>query len=165
MKNKMRIWHRYLGFFLSGIMAVYALSGVIMIFRNTDTFKVSSLVEKTIDPGLTETELGQALKLKRFQASEVNDQEITFKDGTYNRQNGFVSYTKKELPYVLKKMEDMHKATSDQPLFFLNIFFGLSLLFFVVSSFFMFMPKSKIFRTGMYYTIAGLVLTIVLVYI
>lgn len=161
----MRIWHRYLGFFLSGIMAVYALSGVIMIFRNTDTFKVSSIVEKTLDAGLSENELGQTLKLKRFQATEVSEQKIVFKEGTYNRQTGFVSYTKKELPYVLKKMEDMHKATSDQPLFFLNIFFGLSLLFFVVSSFFMFMPKSKIFRTGLYYTIAGLVLTIVVVYI
>jgi uncharacterized iron-regulated membrane protein len=30
--NSMRIYHRYLGFFLAGIMAVYAVSGVVMIF-------------------------------------------------------------------------------------------------------------------------------------
>lgn len=35
----MRIIHRYLGFFLAGIMAVYALSGIIMIFRDTDFLK------------------------------------------------------------------------------------------------------------------------------
>jgi uncharacterized iron-regulated membrane protein len=32
----MRIFHRYLGFFLSGIMTVYALSGVVLIFRDSD---------------------------------------------------------------------------------------------------------------------------------
>ena len=34
MNNKMRIFHRYLGFFLAGIMAVYALSGIVLIFRD-----------------------------------------------------------------------------------------------------------------------------------
>lgn len=32
----MRVYHRYLGFFLAGIMAVYAISGVVLIFRDTD---------------------------------------------------------------------------------------------------------------------------------
>ena len=35
-KLTMRILHRYLGFFLAGIMAVYALSCTVMIFRDTD---------------------------------------------------------------------------------------------------------------------------------
>ena len=39
LNQKMRIWHRYLGFYLVGIMAIYALSGMILIFRKTDTFK------------------------------------------------------------------------------------------------------------------------------
>ena len=39
MSKKARVWHRYLGFFLAGIMAVYAVSGVVMIFRNTDFLK------------------------------------------------------------------------------------------------------------------------------
>jgi uncharacterized iron-regulated membrane protein len=38
-QNSMRIYHRYLGFFLAGIMAVYAISGVVMIFRDTDFLK------------------------------------------------------------------------------------------------------------------------------
>lgn len=40
--TKMRIYHRYLGFFLAGIMAVYALSGVILIFRETPFLKKKS---------------------------------------------------------------------------------------------------------------------------
>ncbi|MGB5405007.1 hypothetical protein [Robiginitalea sp.] len=32
---KVRVIHRYLGYFLAGIMAMYALSGIVMIFRET----------------------------------------------------------------------------------------------------------------------------------
>jgi hypothetical protein len=35
----MRVYHRYLGFFLAGIMAIYSVSGIIMIFRDTDFLK------------------------------------------------------------------------------------------------------------------------------
>jgi uncharacterized iron-regulated membrane protein len=37
--KNMRIYHRYLGFFLAGIMAIYSVSGIIMIFRDTDFLK------------------------------------------------------------------------------------------------------------------------------
>ena len=36
LNTTMRVYHRYLGFFLAGIMAVYAISGIVMIFRDTD---------------------------------------------------------------------------------------------------------------------------------
>lgn len=39
MQKRMRIYHRYLGYFLAGIMAVYAISGLTMIFRDTDFLK------------------------------------------------------------------------------------------------------------------------------
>ncbi|MEK9613198.1 MAG: hypothetical protein VW080_04645 [Flavobacteriaceae bacterium] len=45
--NKMRIYHRYLGFYLAGVMAVYAFSGTIMIFRRTDTFKKVTEIRST----------------------------------------------------------------------------------------------------------------------
>ena len=34
--KQMRILHRYLGYFLTGMMAVYAVTGFIMTFRDTD---------------------------------------------------------------------------------------------------------------------------------
>ena len=47
-----RILHRYLGYFLAGVMMIYALSGITLIFRKTDTFKVSIEKEMTVAPGL-----------------------------------------------------------------------------------------------------------------
>ena len=40
LNTTMRIYHRYLGFFLAGIMAVYAISGIVLIFRDTDFLKM-----------------------------------------------------------------------------------------------------------------------------
>ena len=90
---------------------------------------------------------------------------VFFKEGTYNRQTGEASYSKKELPYVLNKLTRLHKASTDDPLYWLNIFFALSLLFFVVSSLWMFLPKTKIFRKGMVFMAAGIILTLVLIFI
>ncbi|MFM8743655.1 MAG: hypothetical protein ACKODM_10070, partial [Cytophagales bacterium] len=63
---------------------------------------------------------------------------------------------------ALEKLTKMHKATTKSPLFFLNIFFGISLLFFVISAFWMFIPTSDIFKKGLYFTAAGIVLTIIM---
>ena len=56
--NKARIYHRYLGFFLAGIMAVYALSGIVLIFRNTDFLKVETNHERQVASNLSAEELG-----------------------------------------------------------------------------------------------------------
>ncbi len=146
-------------------MAIYALSGVIMIFRNTDFLKVEKQMVRTVDPGLKAEKLGQVLKIRGLKAVSETEAEIVFKEGSYNRLTGEARFSKKELPLVLKKFEEMHKATSDRPLFFLNVFFGVSLLFFVVSSFFMYLPKSRIMKVGMAYAFAGLVLAVVVVYV
>lgn len=45
-----RIIHRYLGFYIVCIMVVYVISGVAMIFRNDDTFKIINKVETTLPP-------------------------------------------------------------------------------------------------------------------
>lgn len=155
----MRIWHRYLGFFLAGIMAVYAISGVVMIFRNTDFLKKEYQYKKELEPGLGEEDLGPALQM-RVRVSGKEGNIITFNGGTYNSQTGVAEYSVERLPLVLDKMTKMHKATSDSPLFYLNIFFGVSLLFFVFSSFWMFLPSSKIFRKSMIFTVGGVLFTI-----
>ena len=161
----MRVYHRYLGFFLAGIMAVYALSGVLMIFRNTDFLKKDYVEERTFEVGTPAEELGAKLRIKNFEIEKEEGAVVYFNGGNYNKETGVAIYTKKELPFVLKKMTDMHKATSDRPLFFLNIFFGVSLLFFVVSAFWMFLPKTSIFRKGLYFAGAGLVLALLVIFI
>ena len=165
LQNNMRVYHRYLGFFLAGIMAVYALSGVLMIFRNTDFLKKDYVMEKTLEVGTQSEELGAMLRIKNFKVEKEEGDIVYFNGGEFNKKTGLATYTKKELPFILKKMTDMHKATSDRPLFFLNIFFGFSLLFFVISAFWMFLPKTTIFKKGLYFTAAGLVLALLVIFI
>lgn len=165
LSNTMRIYHRYLGFFLAGIMAVYAISGIILIFRDTDFLKQTTQVEKQLQPGLTADALGKAIKIRDLKIESVNGDIQTFKTGTYNTATGAVTYTTKTLPRLVEKLTHLHKANTKDPLFYLNIFFGVSLLFFVISSFWMFMPKTTIFKKGLYFTLAGFVLTVILLWV
>ena len=162
LSNSMRIYHRYLGFFLAGIMAVYAISGIILIFRDTDFLKQTNQIEKQLEPDLSTEALGKAIRIKDLKIEKGTGDIQSFKNGTYNNSTGAVSYTTKKLPKILEKLTHLHKANTKDPLFFLNIFFGVSLLFFVISSFWMFMPKTTIFKKGLYFTLAGVVLTVLL---
>ncbi len=162
---KMRVIHRYLGFFLAGIMAVYSISGIILIFRDTDFLKSEKLVEKKLPPDIKIEELGRAVKVRDLKIDKEENGIIYFKQGTFNRTTGVAQVTTKELPKVVEKMTHLHKATTKDALFFLNIFFGVSLLFFVISSFWMFMPSTDVFKKGMYFTIGGIILTLILLFI
>ena len=161
----MRIIHRYLGFFLAGIMTVYAISGIVLIFRDTDLFKTEKQIERKIKPNTEISALAKSLRIRNLKVEKTEGDIVYFQNGTYNNKTGMVNYTSKELPFVLNKFTHLHKATSSDPLFFLNIFFGVSLLFFAVSSFLMFVPKSKIFKKGIYFAIAGFVFTIIILFV
>jgi len=163
--NTMRTYHRYLGYFLSGIMAVYAISGIVLIFRQTDFLKSEKQVEKTLSPNLKNEELGRALRIRDFKVEKTEGNIVTFRQGTYNSETGVANYTTKELPYVMSRLTELHKASTSQPLFFLNVFFGISLLFFVVSSFWMFLPQNELFKKGLYFALAGLALALILIFI
>ena len=164
-KTFMRIVHRYLGYFLAGIMAVYAVSGVLLVYRDTDFLKKDVVTEKKIEPNLSEKKLGKEIKMKNLEVEKTENGVLYFKNGTYNSVTGDVKYTKKELPFFLNKMTQLHKSQSKEKLSPLNTFFGISLFFFVISSFWMFNPKTKAFKRGMIYTAAGLILAIIMLFI
>lgn len=165
LSTKMRVYHRYLGYFLAGIMAVYAISGVVLIFRTTDFLKKVKQHEKNIKLPTTAEALGKEIKVRDLKVERIEGSKWIFKTGSFDTLTGKVQYTTKELPFVLDKFTKLHKANTNEPLYYLNIFFGLSLLFFVVSSFWMFLPKTTIFKKGLYYTIAGIILTLVLLFV
>jgi hypothetical protein len=162
--KNMRIYHRYLGFFLAGIMAIYSISGIIMIFRETDFLKKENHKVLTVAVNLKNEEIGPAIKIKNLKVKSDTLGVVTFEQGTYTRATGVADFKVKELPYLLNKITKMHKATHKDPLYYLNIFFGLSLFFFVMSSFWMFTPGSTIFKKGMYFTLAGIVLALVMLF-
>lgn len=161
----MRVLHRYLGFFLAGIMAVYAISGIVLIFRDTDFLKREQTEELKIAPEIKKENLGKALELRRYRFEREEGSMIYFNNGDYNRKTGVAHIRSKELPYILEKMTHLHKASTDDPLYWLNVFFGVSLLFFVLSAFWMYLPKTKVFKAGLLYSLAGLVLTLILIFI
>lgn len=154
----MRIIHRYLGFFLIGIMVVYALSGIVLVFRDTDFFKKEVQVERKLKQNISSTELGKQLGKKKIKILKEEKEVLFFKNGQYNKSTGIVKYTDKELPYVLNKMTKLHKFDSRHPLYWLNVFFA-------ISSLWMFLPKTKIYKKGLYFTFFGMILTFVLLFV
>lgn len=164
-RSFMRITHRYLGYFLAGIMAVYAISGTLLVYRDTDFLKKEKKYNTIVDKNLSEKELGKELKIKNLEIENKIGNIAYFKQGAYNLTTGEVKYSKKELPFILDKMVKLHKAQSKDTLSPLNTFFGIALFFFVISSFWMFNPKSKAFKRGMLFTIAGIIVSIILVFI
>lgn len=163
--NNMRVIHRYLGFFLAGIMAVYALSGMVLIFRDTDFLKREKQIVQIIKPNASEKEIGEMLKMRQFKVDKTEGDLLYFRDGTYNKSTGKAEFKVKQLPTILEKMTHLHKAKTEDPLYYLNIFFGLSLLFFVISAFWMFMPKTAVFKRGLYFTLGGIILTLILLFV
>jgi len=162
---KVRVYHRYLGFFLAGIMSIYAISGTIMIFRTTNYFKIENNITKELKPNLSESELGKALAIRNFKVTNETADKIIFAEGTYNKNTGIANYTVKQLPLFLQKLERLHKATTNSRLFYLNIFFGASLLFFSLSAFFMYVKTAKVLKKGILVAVGGLVFALLMVFI
>lgn len=161
-RSFMRVTHRYLGYFLAGIMSVYAVSGVLLVYRDTDFLKKEKKYDKVIEKNLDEKALGKELKIKNLEVEKTEGGVLKFKQGTYDQATGQAKYSKKELPFILDKMTRLHKSQSKETLSPLNTFFGISLFFFVISSFWMFNPKTKAFKRGMIFTVTGLAVAIIL---
>ena len=150
---------------MAGIMAVYSISGILLVYRDTDFLKKEKAYEKKLEPALLEKTLGKELKIKNFEIQKQEGDIAIFKQGTYNVKTGEAKYAKMELPLILDKMNKLHKTESKDKYSPLSVLFGASLFFFVVSSFWMFNPKTKAFKRGMLYTAAGLIISVILVMI
>lgn len=162
---KMRVWHRYLGFTLAGVMAVYAISGIVLIFRKGDTFKRPVTTHQALQSNLDAAQLGEALDIRDFEITRTEGNELFFKNGNYNSETGVASITKMRLPFVLDKLTHLHKATTNDPLFFFNILFGVGLLFFVISAFWMYMPGTDVLKKGLWFTAGGVALVLVMLFV
>ncbi len=75
----MRIVHRYLGYFMAGIMTVYAFSGIILIYRDTNFLKSEKEYHKVLDKNLNEKQLKTELKMKGLEVTSEKDNVLYFK--------------------------------------------------------------------------------------
>ena len=155
-----RKYHRWLGFFLAGIMGVYAVSGILLIFRPTDILKYEQTQTRQYEANLSGVELLPLLKMRGSKVTSENADKVVLNYGEYDKDTGLAVITKKDYPIVLSKMVKLHKATNNSPLFWLNISFGLGLLFFVISAFLMFIPKLPMYKNGLKIAGIGAVVTV-----
>lgn len=161
----MRGLHRDVGYFIIGLIIIYTLSGIVFIYRDRDFLKHETRIEKTVAPGIAASDLGETLKIKNFKVIKTEGEIIYFKEGTYNAATGAASYSVKELPLVLKKFGNIHKANSKSPVHWITTIFGVLLLFLAVSALWMFKRGTKLFSRGLILTAAGILFCIVLFFL
>lgn len=160
-----RFLHRYIGFFVIGITVLYGISGITLIYRDTDFLKQERQVEKQLPPNLKESELGRALHMRNIEITKTEGNIVYLKNGTYNKETGLVQYTDKALPEVLDKINGLHKSPSQSTTHLFSVLYGILLLFLAVSSFWMFKPKSLHFRQGIITAGVGFVFAVILLFI
>ena len=158
----MRSLHRDVGFFVIGLIIIYSLSGIVLIFRDTDFLKHDITVEETLSPNLDAHELGKELHVKEFEILRTDAEYKYFKNGTYNKATGVVTYSKKELPSFLVRLTAIHKSSSKYFSHWVSTLFGIMLFFLAISSLWMFKPNTKAFRRGILILGAGLAVAILL---
>ncbi len=165
LSHYMRSLHRDIGFFLIGFIIIYSVSGIVLIYRDTDFLKQEKLIEKNIGPNIETSELGQILHMRDFKVLKDEGEIISFNNGTYNKVTGVAKYNSKDLPGILSRFTNLHKTSSRNASHFLGVFFGILLLFLAVSSLWMFKPQTRIFRRAIYIAGIGVVTAVVLVFI
>jgi hypothetical protein len=153
--KQMRSWHRYIGFFVIGLTAIYSISGVLLTFRDTDFLKSATLVEETLTPNMTAIDLGMTLHLRTLKIVEQEEDVLKFDKGTYNKATGQVSYVSMEWPGWLRAIAGLHRVSSRDSRLWFAILYGAALLFLAISSFWMYSPRVKHFKRGVYISIAG----------
>jgi len=159
----MRLLHRNVGFFILGLVIVYTTSGIVLVFRDTDFMKIDRVVKTALPVGTKPDEVGQKLRLRDFKINGIEGDVVYFEGGSFDSATGETEYTSKELMFPFNKITALHKIPSKNPFHWINLAFGILLLFMAISSFWMFKAKSVVFRKGMYTVLAGIVIALILI--
>lgn len=161
----MRSLHRDIGFFLIGITIIYCISGIVLVYRDTNLLKHEAITERVIKPNMEGPELGMMLHIWDFKIIKSEGDIIYFQSGNYNKATGAVIYKEKVLPSFLGSFTKLHKTSSQSAIHWIPIIFGILLSFLAISSFWMFKVKTKPFRRGMYITVAGFIVAFIVLII
>ena len=161
----MRWLHNKVGFFLVGLVIIYALSGIVQTYRDTNFLKHDVAHEQKLQPNLPDTALATALKLRNLKVTKIEGNILHFKEGTYNTQTGIANYTTRELYSWITPFTSLHKTASKSVRHYFTIVFAVALLFMSISAFWMFKPGTKPFSSGVMLTVAGIIGAILLLLI
>ena len=158
----MRYFHNKIGFFIAGLVIIYGLSGLLQTYRDTDLLKHDVKHEMQVSPGLSDAQLGPALRMRDLKVIKKEGPVIYFQQGTYNSQTGLAAYSTKEWYAWIMPFTELHKSSSRDTAHYFTTLFGIALLFMSVSAFWMFKPGTKLFSSGVYLTIAGIIGAVIL---
>lgn len=161
----MRALHRDVGFFVVGLVLVYSLSGMVLVYRDAGLLVSDVRVEKQLSPGLGEADLGKQLPIKGLRVTKTEGDTVQFREGTYDKSSGMAAYTVTQLPWLLQKFVNLHKIVSGKPLHWYAMLFGVLLSFLAVSSFWMYQKGSGAIRRGLCIATAGVVVTAVVLFL
>jgi len=165
LNHYMRIIHRDIGFFIVGLVIIYSLSGIVLIYRDTDFLKHELKIEKKLSPGIAAADLGNALKLRDLKILKTEGELILFTNGSYNMSSGLAEYTTKELVFPLNKLTGLHKSASKNPVHWFNLLFGILMLLMAISSLWMFKRSSKLFKRALVVSGGGIIVTLLLLFL
>lgn len=158
----MRYLHNKIGFFIVGLVIIYGLSGLLQTYRDTDILKHDVLQEKKLSPNLSESQLGPMLRLRDFKVTKKEGNMLHFTEGVYDAETGMAKYTTKEWYAWMVPFTELHKTSSKSLTHYFTTLFAVALLFMSVSAFWMFKPRTKLFSSGVYLTVAGIVAAVIL---
>jgi len=158
----MRTLHRDIGFFAFGLIVIYILSGIVLIYRDTDFLKREVTVERQLKPNMEIGDVGKELRMREVKVTKTEGDVISFQNGTYNKTSGAAVFTSNEVMFPFNKFINFHKAISGKATHWFNLVFGLVFLFLAVSSLWMFKANTKTFRRGMILVGVGIVFTVIL---
>ncbi len=158
----MRFLHNKIGFFITGLVIIYSISGLIQTYRDTNLLKHDVLNEKQLPPHLSEAELGPKLRMRDLKITGTTGDTLYFKDGAYNAVTGKASYHTKEWYSWITPFTELHKSSGRDTAHYFTTIFGVALLFMSVSAFWMFKPGTKLFSSGVILTVAGIAASLLL---
>lgn len=162
-----RALHRDLGFLTAGLVIIYALSGILLIYRNTSLLQRETTLELPLAPNLPSQELPKALAQalpkdlsrtfnpQKFQLLKQDSLTITFAQGQYSKITGQTSYTTSQTIPPLDKFISLHMASAKNPVHYLTVLFGVALLLLAASSPWMFKVGTRQFKRGIVLTLCG----------
>jgi hypothetical protein len=161
----MRALHRDAGFLILGFVIIYSLSGIVLVYRDTDFMKHDVKVERELAPNIPDEQLGMEIRMPGFKVERTEGDMVYFPGGSYNRTTGAASMTMKQVRFPFNKFIDLHKIMSNKSMHWFTILFGVVLLFMAISSFWMFKSNTKNFKRGIIFAVAGIVITVLLLFL
>jgi len=161
-RKLMRNLHNKIGFLIVGLVVLYSLSGIVQTYRDTDLLKHSINHEQTLSPNLNVTQLGAALRLRNLKVSKTENNILFFKEGTYDASSGVAKYVTKEWYSWVNAVTELHKSNSNSIVHYFTVTFSILLLFMCISAFWMFKPGTRLFSTGVWITVGGIIASILL---